>query len=47
MPRQKECVCNHGRDDGATDDRGDQVGILGLSDDLMIEAEERRDGAEG
>jgi len=47
MPGQKERVGNHGWNDGAGDDRTHDVRILLLVDDLMIQAEERGDGAEG
>ncbi len=47
MPGKEECIRDHRRDDGACDHRADEERILRLRDDVMIEAKERRDRAEG
>ena len=46
MPGKKERVRNHSWNHGTGDDRANDVGVLRLRDDLMIEAKQRRDGAE-
>src|ERR1035437_2533640 len=47
MVGQEEGVCDARGDHRAGNDGSDQEGVLGLGDDLMIEAEEGGDGAEG
>ena len=46
MPGQEERVRNHRWNHSAPNDRTHDVGVLGLRDDLVIEAKERGDGAE-
>jgi len=47
MVGQEERVRNYGWNHGAGDHRAHQVGVLRLRDDLVIEPEQRGDGAEG
>jgi len=43
----EQLLGNEGRHERGQDDNGDQLGVLGLVDEVVGQAEQRRDEAEG